>query len=129
MHTSLSATHLSGGSDSASRQQVVTPGSQIWVPQGSIMSLDMSMDASWVSTNLQPWVGAPPQQPDICVTIAAPANESTATNPPPISASRSPTDRRDTDAMRRILTGIVVANGLSLDNQGASVRLSLRCSR
>src|SRR4249919_3915289 len=84
-HTWVSGMQRIGGSWSASRQQVVTPGSQGAKGQGSIPSKDMSIAASWVSTNLQPWVGAEPQHPDIWVTIAAPAKASTVRIDPPTS--------------------------------------------
>jgi hypothetical protein len=72
LHSEPTGMQRIGGSLLASRQHVVTPGWQTSNPHGIGASDAMSTWASLGdSMNLQPWVGAPPQHPDICATIAA----------------------------------------------------------
>ena len=52
------------------------------------MSAELSIAASWLSTNLQPWVGALPQHPDICARITTPPVARLVATAPPINAIR-----------------------------------------
>jgi hypothetical protein len=78
-----------------SKQQLVWPGTQICCPQGIGASDDMSTWASLGdSMNLHPWLGAPPQHPDICATIAAAPTTAPDTSRLPKGARKSANSRR-----------------------------------